>query len=330
MSEYTIWWIDDSPERKEDGADRVSEQVEELSTQFDEPEDAVKRLDSGENLSEIDLVLIDWKLNEDGDFFGKGLTMAGKVREELPDVPVYGFSSDDVGNKEEFEATYSFSELHTKDGAEKLKSDLEAYEAIRGARGEDIDSLIETLSPPDKAADDLKSVIPREYMNGLKRRPQDNGGSVIEFAEWVRTRFLETPGPLWEDAWTATKIGLEEETLDDYAEDLNSTEHGDTVYSGIFAHRKPRLWWSSRVIDAVVAISQEKEVRLGELKTVGKTVLNESEGISSCRVCQDELPDILAAGKDGEDAKHPVHLGCSHIHHSREGAFEDYRIADKL
>jgi hypothetical protein len=83
------------------------------------------------------------------------------------------------------------------------------------------------------------------------------------------------------------------------------------------------------VIDAVVTISQEKEIDFGELKTVGKNVLGESE-VPKCRVCGEELPDILAAGKNGEDATNPVHLGCSHIHHSREGPFEDYRVANDL
>ena len=329
MSEYTIWWIDDSPDRKENGADRIEEHVEELSTEFNEPEDAIDRLDNGEDLAGIDLVLIDWKLNEDGGFFGKGLTMAGKVREELTDIPVYGFSSDTVENKEEFEATYPFSDLHTKNGAEDLKADLEAYESVRSVRGEGLRDLIETLSPPEDTIADLESAIPREYVNGLRPDPQSDGGSVVEFVDWVRTRFLDTPGPLWNDAWTATKIGLKEEILGDYAEDLNDTKHGKAIYEGIFSHRKSRLWWSSSVIDAVVTISQEKEIDIGELKTVGENVLGESE-VPKCRVCGEELPDILAAGKNGEDATNPVHLGCSHIHHSREGPFEDYRVANDL
>ncbi|SMO70087.1 response regulator [Halorubrum cibi] len=334
MSEYTIWWIDDSEDRAKD-ADRLSDFAPELSVQFSGPSEAVDRLDEADNLSEVDLVLIDWKLNEHGDFLGKGLTMAGKVSEELPETPLYGFSSEvselrATATREQFEETYDVSELQSKEGALNIKLDLDSYTEIKNVRGEGLQELIKLLDPPEAAIEDLKSIIPREYTDGLKSDPKINGGSIIEFGEWVRNRFLETPGPLWDDDWTATKIGLQPDALSGYTDELNGTKHGDATYSGIFSHRKSRRWWSTQVIDAVVALAKNRDVRLGELTTVGEVVLGESEKISVCEVCGEDYPDILAAGRDGEDADAPVHLGCSHIHHTREGTFEDYRIADRL
>jgi len=42
------------------------------------------------------------------------------------------------------------------------------------------------------------------------------------------------PGPLWDKTWTATKLGLEEDVLDDYLGELYSTSYGEFTYDGIF------------------------------------------------------------------------------------------------
>ncbi|ELZ79506.1 hypothetical protein C455_07977 [Haloferax larsenii JCM 13917] len=337
MSEYTIWWIDDNESRIED-SERLEDELNNATVQFTGPDKAIEQLnpehENIEGLDELDLVLIDWKLHEKSKFPGKGLTMAGRVREVYPGVPIYGFSSEISALRagagdDQFEAIYEDSDLKGGDNAALIESDLEDYATIEAARGEGFEALIETLNPPEDAIEALRSVVPREYNNGLRSDPNVKGGSTIQFGRWIRSRFLQTPGPLIDNVWAATKIGLRPDQLEDYHDELNGTNRGEITYDGVFSHRVPDRWWSTSVIGAVVAIASDREAQFGKLNTFGRDVFEVDE-LPRCQVCGEELPETVAAGRDGRDAESQVHLRCSHVHHTREGEFEDYRIADKL
>lgn len=334
MSEYTVWWIDDNEDRMAD-AENLRQGLSDVRVAFHQPDQVIQQLDPNkedyEELGEIDLVLIDWKLHEQSDFSGKGLTMAGRVREAHPGVPIYGFSSEfealrtGAGN-DQFEALLRVRDLRGQENAELLKADLESFSTIEQQRFEGFESLIDVLNPPSGALEEIRSVVPREYIDGLKGSGK-RGDNAVNFANWIRYRFLETPGPLLDDTWAATKIGLTKSMLDGYADDLNNTEHEEITYDGVFSHRKGRRWWNTLLIDAVVALSGDTQLR--ELNEFGTEVL-ETENIPICKVCQKKGPEIVAAGRNGRDADSPVHLLCSHVHHTREGAFEDYRISEEL
>lgn len=334
MSEYTVWWIDDNENRKED-AENLEQNLNDVHVIFHQPAQALRQLDPEdqdyEALDDLDLVLIDWKLHEKGDFLGKGLTMAGRVREAHPQVPIYGFSSEfealqSGAGSDQFESLMRIRDLQGKRNAEILESDLKAFETIKQQRNEGFESLIETLNPPEGAIDGIKSVVPREYIDGLQSHGE-RGGDAVKFANWVRNRFLETPGPLLDDTWAATKIGLTKSVLEEYADELNGTSHGEITYDGVFSHRNSRRWWNTLLIDAVVTLAEDAQFR--ELNAFGPEVLKIDDK-PQCKVCHEERPETVAAGQDGRDAGSPVHHLCSHVHHTREGAFEDYRIADEI
>lgn len=339
MSEYDVWWIDDNDDRR-DVSELLKGHTDKLSVEFSPPDRAIDKLTEESGAIRFDLVLIDWKLQEHGEFPGKGLTMAGRVREEMPTVPIYGFSDAvqelrATAGEHQFDATYDVSRFKSEEGADLVEKDLDSYAKIEEAEGDGFEALLETLDVPDDAHNDLESVIPREYAGGLQ---PDGDGSIREFAYWVRNRFLETPGPVLDDRWWATKIGLEEEALENYVEELTSSIDDSPIYNGVFSHRFDRRWWATLAINSVVSIAKERGEPIHELTTVAEKILGESERLSYCRVClvddqpdqNDSRPGILAADKEGKDATHPVHLRCSHIHHTREGAFEDYRVADDL
>ncbi|QGA84414.1 response regulator [Halomicrobium sp. LC1Hm] len=339
MNDYDVWWIDDSEDRRV-ASDALEDNSDDLTVTFDKPGVALDILTDKSKPVEYDLVLIDWKLQDHSEFRGKGLTMMGRVREEMPAVPIYGFSDavDELratAGDHQFDATYDASQLKSEDGATNVEKDLESYESIRHVEGAGLEPLLETLGAPKDAYEDLKSVIPREYANGIQAEGE---GSVREFAYWVRNRFVETPGPVLDNTWWATKIGLEKEALENHVDELTDVVDKPVLYDGVFDHRCDRRWWTSQAISSVVALAKDHGEHINELTMVGKDILGESEGLSYCRVCElressEQIggrPDILAAGREGEDADHPVHLGCSHIHHTREGAFEDYRVADML
>jgi hypothetical protein len=337
MSEYDVWWIDDNEDRQ-DVSKLLERHTDKISVKFNFPDRAIDELTEESETIQFDLVLVDWKLQEHGEFPGKGLTMAGRVQEEMPSVPIYGFSDAiqelrATAGDDQFDATFDVSQFKSAEGAKLVEKDLDSYAGIEDAVGSGSEGLLETLCAPNDAHEDLESIIPREYAGGIE---PEQKGSVREFAYWARNRFLETPGPVLDDRWWATKIGLEEEGLEKHIDELKNSIDQSLFYNGIFSHRYERRWWATLAIKSAVSIAKERGKPIHELKTVAEEILDESDALSYCRVCQarthenDSRPDILAAEKEGKDATHPVHLRCSHIHHTREGAFEDYRVADEL
>ncbi|KZX50140.1 response regulator [Haloarcula sp. K1] len=335
MSDYTVWWIDDRDNREKNFANVLEEQADPLSVEFSNPEDATEALQSN-NQPDADLVLIDWVLHQNGGYTGKGLTMAGTVRENLPQVPIYAFSGEAIDelqqpvSKSHFQWTCEVSDLVGVERATKLVNDLSDYEALESVRGEGFESLIETLNPPEAARQEVEAVIPREFNSGLKEDPTMKGGNKLAFMEWVCHRFRETPGPLWNKIWTATKLGLEVDVFDDYLEELYDTSYGEFTYDGIFSHWSGERWWSSEMIGAVVELNQDRDAPVGEICRTATKILDVPEdSIAYCRVCRDKYPETVAAQTEGKDARFPVHLICSNVHHSREGKFEDYRLVDE-
>jgi len=334
MSESLIWWIDDDQtgDRKT-AADTLGEQCEDLSTKFSKPDTASDELANGNNPN-ADLVLIDWKLNEneDAEYTARGLTMAATVREHLVDTPIYGFSSDSLENwsspatHEQFQDRLEVNSLSSEYSAKRLQNDIEDYQKIEATRNEGFASLVGTLNPPDEIVSKLKALIPREFSSGLHLDNTKKGGSIVEFGEWVTHRFLKTPGPLLDDTWVATRLGIDKDAFEQYIETIVTSETDKLLYDGVFSHKNERLWWSSALIDAVVNLKDD-DAYISQLNKDAPKILEvNSDDIASCSHCGEEFPDTVAAVLEGEDAKVPVHYHCSRVHHSREGSFEDYRV----
>lgn len=334
MDEYLIWWIDDNDEREVEFADPMERKVDSLSVEFDHPKDATEEL-SQESFPDADLVLIDWMLNENGGYVGKGLTMAGTVREHLDDVPIYGFSSealdtwDSPATDDQFQDTLELGDLGTGETAERLVKDIEDYRTIDAARGEGFEELLDTLCPPEDERKSVGSLVPREFASGLKEETSDEGGSCVEFGKWVRRRFLTTPGPLINDTWTATQLGIKPDKLQKYEEELLEADSEYLCYGGVFSHTVDRRWWASELVSAIIELNTDG-IPIRELKTSAPKILGVSDDdIAECSFCHEPYPDLLAAVIEGENADEPAHYQCSRVHHTREGSFEDYRIGDQ-
>ena len=334
MDKHLIWWIDDNDGREVEFADPMEKKVDSLSVEFDHPREATEGL-SQEDFPDADLVLIDWMLNENGGYVGKGLTMAGTVREHLDDVPIYGFSSealetwDSPATDDQFQDTLELRDLGTEETADRLIKDIEDYRTIEAARGKGFEKLLDILCPPEDERKSVGSLVPREFASGLKTDTSDEGGSCVEFGKWVRRRFLTTPGPLIDDNWAATQLGIKPDRLQKYEENLLEADSGNLCYEGIFSHTENRRWWASLLVSAIIELNTEgKPIR--ELKTSAPEILEVSnDDIAECSFCHEPYPDLVAAVIEGENANEPAHYQCSHVHHTREGSFEDYRIGDQ-
>lgn len=331
MSDYCIWWIDDRP-RREEKADHVERESDCITVDFSLPDRAIEQVEE-DSFPDADLVLIDWVLNDEHDVISRGVSMEGIVREHLPRTPTYGFSGEETEelqeaqNERRFEAVFDLRGIISNEGITNLEKDLQDYELIESVRGDGFEALRNTLQPPSEGEEQLTSIIPREFSDGLQEGTKTKGGSKLEFARWVRERFLNTPGPLWNDQWLATNLGVSKTSLEPLAATLRESDRA-VKYEGIFSHRVENRWWSSEVIGAVVELVDSSVADIQQAAPM--LVPEEDREIATCDYCGEKYPDTVAAIKEGRDAEHPVHFRCSEIHHSREGPFEDYRVADKL
>lgn len=342
MSEvYTVWWIDDE-QTSRDTAEVLNEQSDQLEVIDFSPETALNKLGFGDGEGEgsdgepnavtrPDMVLIDWKLNRRSDFAGRGTSMLGMVRDQFGKVPIYGFSTEpqDI-NAERFLRVFDLnSELASPGTAEDLIEDIKDFKRIDRKSGEGLQGLISTLNPPDGQEEDLKPIIPRELSEGISNHQDGEVAGLHQFTEWVWKRFLQRPGLLLDDLWAATKLGLTKEAFADKNSRLREAVDGSVNYTGVLSPENER-WWKSQVIQALINIDKSEggDGSFERTWKKGAELFAESEeDLAECYVCDDtKLPETVAAPSPNSSSREAVHYKCSEIHHSREGAFADFRI----
>lgn len=342
MSEvYTIWWIDDRGD-SQDTASVLDEQSENIVVRDIPPEGAVDRVglieeDSddttkSDQFTKPDMALIDWKLYEQGNYTGKGTSMLGLLRDKFGRIPIYGFSAEprDI-NQEQFLRVFNVEYFTYLGAAEDLIEDIRDFEKIDQQTDQGLDGLISTLEPPEDQIDKLKPIIPRELSDGISGHEDGEIAGLHQFTEWVWKRFLHTPGPVLDDQWTATKLGLTREAFQSKKEALLEAEVDQLKYTGVLSPEKDR-WWKSSIVQALMDIDKERGGE-GKFETTwkkGADLFAESKDeLAHCEVCEKILPETVAAPSPNSDERKPVHHRCSDIHHSREGSFADFRIFSK-
>lgn len=331
MSEdYQIWWIDDEDSNVV-AATELGNSRSDLDVEFQTP----NKVDDFK--TEPDLILVDWFLDQGTPSnYERGISIEAKLREKTnSETPIYGFSGESEKRLDEQFSDKRFdhgiferADLSEPEAADKLVKDIKSYEAIRDVSGGDFRDLVDLLAFPEDDYDSLESIIPREYSDGLPQI-RERPGAGLNFARWVRTRFLVTPGPLLNPTWAATQLGLAPEAFSTYCEEFTSVEVPDDLkYSGVFSHRVDDRYWESQLMRALAKLEQDADVEGSPKETwqVGFAVLGACEDErATCAVCEEPFPQTVAAKRRGENAQLPVHYRHSNVHHSREGAFKDYR-----
>lgn len=331
MSEhYQAWWIDDLESNKDD-ARELGGQRSDFDVEFKTP-DRLEEFDTSP-----DLVLVDWFLDqEELSNYDRGISVEAKIREDHPNIPIYGFSGAiSERNKEQFSrerfdhGIFERSELSETNAAGLLVEDLRDYEAIRDAEAHEFEILLNLLAVPEDDQASVESIIPREYSNGFKSPEEERPGDRLKFARWVRTRFLTTPGPLLNKTWAATQLGLNRDGFEKSREKFEEIDlPGDLKYTGVFSHRAGDRFWESQLMRGLAKLEEDTDTDLSSRETcrIGVTVLDvEEEDQAKCAVCEEEFPQTVATREVGDPAEFPVHYRHSNVHHSREGAFKDYR-----
>jgi CheY-like chemotaxis protein len=168
------------------------------------------------------LVLIDYTLTgkEEGrpQVNYKGTSLAGFLREKLPDVPLVLVTRQSMLRKgatagRDVEGAYD--DFISKEGLLKSSSGLAAlsvlmrgFELLAAVKNKTWSALMELVGADEQEEALLKESLPP---NGIV---SERAWRTPETARWIRNVVLRYPGVIYDTAYAATSIGIEPEGLD--------------------------------------------------------------------------------------------------------------------
>jgi hypothetical protein len=332
-SSIRILWIDDDYVNHEDDAKNLESEISNLTVEIIHPVDLEKKLKS--KIKKPDLFLVDFFLNQipapDGRIFpDRGLTVAGKLKERYPELPIYGvsheekrgmFDTDAQAAKSVFDKQLTFETVQN-DGAKILYWDARDFRIIRIAEKENIDALLSTLKAPESIKDRFQLVLPDALRNGLGTKKE---GNSIAFGRWILEKFLPTPGFLYDDLHAATHFGLTETAFKRISKEKRFKK---IKYSGIFSKTSSDLWWVSELNNLVFSSPKAKKIDSDTTWEIAPSIFGISGVESSkCVVCNEPYPELVGINLDDENKLLPVHYRCSEPYPSkkRELFFDEIR-----
>jgi hypothetical protein len=237
---------------------------------------------------------------------------------------MYGFSSEqEIIDKSVFDDTFDVNDI--VGAADQIVADIDDYRLIENS-GDSIQTLVGCLEPPETDAESVERLVPREFTDGLTDE------TAVDFAAWVRDDFLTRPGLLFDRTWTATKLGVTPEVLDEREDILLDADVENQTYSGVFEPPKT-LWWKSKLIATLVNLDLENggDGQFTNTWEKGAELLDAGSGEqSACEVCSEQFPETVAVADAGGKAEDPVHFRCSDVYKSRTGSYADFRVANEL
>lgn len=331
-SEYTVLWVDDDEGRRT-GQDREFGRDGRIKVIPVEPLNLAERLlHGGENLVEEgapDLALVDWYL-QTGEYSADGPSIEGILHDRYPEMPVYGFSNqygDQRFMRERKQGENRFEIITAPDQLkdEGIIKDIDAYRNIESKKGEGLLGILDLLKAEKDLKNKIQPILPQEFAEGIPAGEDYEPGGVLRLARWIRHDLLRQPGLVWDDIWTATKLGIDIDVFEEYRGDLTSEE-----YSGVFSHNIHR-WWRYEVTKKLHKMASEEDITIDRTWKDAPRVLGVNvDDIAVCDVCGEKYPETVAAEKANEDPEFQVHYECSNIENSRGSTFEDLRVLVEL
>jgi hypothetical protein len=275
-----------------------------------------------------DIVLVDLILNVVLDniaqrrFQWEGVVIAAEVKQAVPLIPVYGYSSDrekvlayngSDSSHLNFDQVWELSELFRfghraliSDSADyaKVASTVPEYGRIRSVR-----PYADLLAPPRSARSGIEEIVRSDFLDRNSSRLRN----ASDFSKWVRWTLLTTPGPLKTRDYLAKLLGVSERGMKRVEVGLKRAE-----YRGPFYHSSPRAWWGAEVERLLVERAGDGSLEAGgvlsKLASIGFS-LKKSERVN-CGVCGEPDPEAVATTNIGSDPL-PVHVRCSRHHFGR-------------
>jgi len=328
-----ILWIDDDCVNHKEDAKNLEYEMPNLTIEIIHPTILEKKLKS--KTKKPDLFLVDYFLNQtpspdNKKFPDKGLTTAGRLKENYLELPVYGvshlvnegmFDSAAQAANSVFDKIFTFQTIQNN-GANILFWDARDFKIIRNVQKEDIDALLSTLKAPDSLKSRLQLVLPDALRKGIGTKKE---GNSIAFGRWMIEKFLQTPGFLYDDLHAATHLGLTETAFKRISSDKKFKK---IKYSGIFSKTSPDLWWVSELNNLVFSSPKAKKMDCDTTWEIAPSIFGISgEECSKCVVCGEPYPELVGINLDNEKKLAPVHYRCSepYLSKKREMFFDEIR-----
>jgi hypothetical protein len=292
---------------------------------------SVDRKDLFDTLQDIlkgeapDAVIIDHILSNvarpKGEVRAEGSTVAGMVRDNWPRCPIIGVSAARKAeraralSKAQYDAFYSYLDL--KAAADYLPIVAMGFRKVAACIGKDDACLTNLLDAPPDEENIVRAVMPENLRTEL-----DDDTLPGRMFRWVDGVLRSRPGPLYDRLWTATLLGIKEDSVEKVHDLL-----AGAAYTGVFANPDGPRWWR----DTVKAIIFDKTgPGVGELPwEAGRRLPGITpKDHSHCYACQQDLPDTVAYLDEVSDKLEPMHRRCTvpHPRYKKEPFFEEIRM----
>jgi hypothetical protein len=313
-----IAWIDDNPDRSrtasELGAEFINVKNADLAAKVEELLNGPQRA----------LVILDHildKTSSKNPIFHRGSTIAEAIKEKWPSCPVIGVTNAnkvgeiDLRTKQVYDDLLSFSDFRTY--FDRIAPIAKDFKRIGDASFKKPADLVALLKPPSEDEERLLTALPDDLKATL--RDASVGSRMYQ---WV-TQLMSRAGFLYDELWTATFLGLNEQGFSKVGEIFDGA-----VYRGVFARENDIRWWASELAELLFKAA---EPQTGEMSwDVGRRLPGITpKHYSECYSCEDETPpEVVAYLDSSSDERYPMHLKCTVLHprYSRELYFEDVRM----
>ncbi len=316
-----IWWIDDKDEHRK-AAKEMEKKTKNSKVIFFKPEDVSKMLGSSSLRKIPNLFLVDYRLDSQRDKFRDlGLTMEGKIRENYPDIPVYGFTLYPKRKnfyekvvKKRFDKILDFKDIQ-RCGHIILHKDALTYRKIKSSRTNDPEELFRLIKAPNDIKQRLRTMLPDELHGGLTRSGAATKypGDTIIFARWVRQSLMARPGFLYNSLHTATHLGMIESAFKKISKNFESAR-----YKGVFYETEQPLWWVCVVDEILLSQKKTKSIKETNPWEIAPLVFKiPTKNQTKCAVCGEKYPETVGFNLTDEEEQ-PVHYKCSNVDRNKK------------
>lgn len=324
-SKAQILWIDDYPQRSARAMDL--EDASGMNVEFI----SVKNKNLEEELVGIrdnykpELVIIDHildKTNQDS-LTRLGSTLAGFLREEWNQCPIFGITAVDKVGQIGIEK-YAYDELIEGDRFSEYISYIpKVVEGFkRCSKVKSIKGWIDLLEGPKEEMERIRACMPHDIKTNVQKK-----GFPNRAYRWFRIKFYGMPGFLYDSDWVATFVGVKKKVVKKYLKHFKGTG-----YDGVFNNLNDQRWWKSRLYEVIYSKCEDENAAYRASQDVANEVLCvKKEDRSKCYVCGKEWPETVAYVDESENAgTEQMHLGCTVAHtlYPYEPMFEEIRVME--
>jgi CheY-like chemotaxis protein len=306
-------WIDDDPGRKrfvDSIKNHVAKKLPKANVEFvclfnREP---VGILNTLLHKARPDIIIIDHVLNRTkARVITDGATVAEIFRHKWPACPIVGITGAEKKKDINFHKASIYEDLFTIDRFPDRYDSLFILafylKYMRRKKIQDMDQLFKLLNPPDSDIERLNLVIPED----IKGRFGDKS-LVIGVFWWLRDVLFAKPGFLYDPLWTATFLGIKEESMHKVERFLKPAS-----YNAVFENYSGPRWWVSVIRELLykklASIESDLPWRMGHRLPGIK-----AEDHVECYVCGEEYPETVAFIDESSNKRVPMHLKCTVVH----------------